>query len=94
MEAALKKSPWKTRKLHVETFLRFGDVWDPENACTGGETSARACILFGSHDSLGIHGIGNLQETGNIGAGTLVALHAVFLGGTIQIMENIHHNAL
>ena len=46
------------------------------------------------HNSLSFHRLGNFQETGNIRACHIVSFHAVLLRRFIQIVENIHHNAL
>ena len=46
------------------------------------------------NDALGQHGIGDLLEAGNVGTGDIVACHAEFLGGGIQIVEDVHHDLL
>ncbi len=43
-------------------------------------------------DPLGLHGFGDLQETGDVGTGYIVAFHAVLLGGGIQVAEDVDHD--
>ena len=46
------------------------------------------------YNTLGVHGVGNFQETGDVCAGYIVALHAVLLGSGIQVVEDVHHDVL
>ena len=43
---------------------------------------------------MGQHGVDHFQEACDVGTGHIIARHAVLLGGIVQVVENIHHNAL
>ena len=45
-------------------------------------------------DTLSLHGISNLHVTGNVGAGHIVAFHAVLLGSGIQISLVVDHDVM
>ena len=47
-----------------------------------------------SDDSLCLHGIGNLLESGDVGACNIVAFHSVTLCCFIHILEDIVHDSL
>lgn len=45
-------------------------------------------------DALGEHGVGNLQEAGDVGTHDEVALLAVLLGGVVHVVEHAAHELL
>lgn len=47
-----------------------------------------------SADALRLHGVGHLLEAGDVGASHIVALHAVLLRGSVQVVEDIDHDGL
>ena len=51
-------------------------------------------VVWELHNTLGLHSIGDLDETGNVCTGNVVAFHAVFLGSVVQIVENVDHDGL
>ena len=46
------------------------------------------------HAAVGDHGVGDLEEAGDVGAGDVVVLLAVFLGGGVDGLEDVFHDAV
>ncbi len=63
--------------------------WRPEGATGANRVNGPQNGLY---DSLGVHGVGQLLEGGDIGAHHVIAFAAVFLGGKADLPVNVHHD--
>ena len=56
--------------------------------------AVRSYVKLNLADALGEHGVGDLQEAGDVGAHDKVALLAILLGGVVHVVEHAAHELL
>ena len=52
------------------------------------------CVMLSSDKTLRQHGFADFLEAGQIGTGYEVAIKAVFLGGVVDVVEDVYHDAV